>query len=75
MVVVDPLRCQYTVGVLSWELWIVCSATSAHWQRMSWWAMEPANSKSLLEMVPEGLERETRALATAAGNRERQTRG
>ena len=75
MVVVEPLRCQYRVGVLSVRLWMVCSRMSAAWARTSSWAMVPASSRSLLVMVPDGLAKDTRALTTGVGKGDLQRMG
>ena len=59
MVVVEPFRCQYTLAVLSDPVHMVRSRTSANWAITSWWATLPQSSKSLLVIVPVGLEKDT----------------
>ena len=68
---VEPLRCQYTVGVLSEPVWMVRSRRSKAWTRTSWWAIEAASSRSELVTEPAGLSQEMRASWMYGGNGER----
>jgi hypothetical protein len=72
---VDPLRCQNSVGVLSVRDRIVRSRRSKHWTAASWWTRLPANSKSLLVMVPWGLPQLTSDAVMSGGKGARQTIG
>ena len=69
--VVEPLRCQYTVGVLSEPVWMVRSRKSNALTRISFWATDAASSRSELVTVPVGLSHETRAAWMCGGKGER----
>ena len=56
-VVMEPLRCQYMVAVLSVSDLVVRSRTSKHWAAASLWRKLPASSNSELLMVHWGCER------------------
>ena len=51
-VVAAPFYCQNTAAIMSYKLWVVFLRTSAAWESISLWAMDSANSKSLLVTHP-----------------------
>jgi hypothetical protein len=70
-----PFRCHHTVATLSDELCTVFSRISKCCAKTSSCATPPANSSSLLVMVPAGLSDDTSRCAISAGKGARQRIG
>jgi hypothetical protein len=73
--VVEPLRVQYIVAMLSVASLVVRSWTSKHWAAASCWMRLPASSRSELVMSPPGLSNVTNRSRIFWGNLYRQRTG
>jgi hypothetical protein len=75
VVVVDPFFAQTSEAALSPRVAKVSRSTFTCWANTSWWAMMPANSRSLLLTVPLGRSVVMRDDVTEESNRRRHTIG
>jgi hypothetical protein len=75
VVVVDPLRVQYMVAMLSVASFVVRSRMSKHWAAHSCWKRLPASSRSELLMSPVGLSKVTNRSRMFFGKTTRQRTG
>ena len=68
VVLMDPLWCQATVGILLLSGMTVLPVQSTSCRRMSWCARSPVSSSSELLITPWGFSNETKSLKILRGN-------